>query len=324
MRAVGTASRRLLPMPTRELIIVGPLVWLVVSRLWVPVVAAPGPDGPLSRVESLLSSIPNDAPIAERVVHLSTAFLGVPYVLDPAGEGPDGSVDRDPQMPLDRMDCQTFVETVLALARARRADAVWDELRAIRYRDGEVSFERRHHFPEVDWLPANLARGVLRAISADVAGEYGAALASASITRPTWLRLLPHNPTQARNDYLRWSSVARSHLEQLASVATTETGTIRFVAKQALANAEVIARIPEGAILLVVRPRSSMFGRVGSVQNVSHMGFAVRTAAGLVYRHASATRRRAVIDRSLSEYLEAMGKTKTFAGMAVYAVQPRE
>lgn len=276
-----------------------------------------------TRLEALVSVLPLDAPLVDRIVRISEALLGLPYVLDPAGEGPDGLVDRDPEMPLDRMDCQTFVETVLALARARSGDEVWPELRAIRYRDGIVSFDRRHHFPEVDWIPANVARGVLQDVSDDVAGTHALATASARITRAAWFLALPGNPTQARNAFLRSSPKARAELARLARDAESTTGTIRYLDKSALADAAVLERVPHGAVVLIVRPHTSLFGKVGSVQSVSHMGFAVRTAAGLVYRHASATKRRSVIDRPLTEYLAAMGKTKTFAGVAVFAARPR-
>jgi len=275
-------------------------------------------------LEALLSRAPTSASTEARVITLSAVFLGVPYVLDPAGEGPDGLVDRDPTMPLDRMDCQTYVETVLALARARHADEVWPELRAIRYRDGLVSFERRHHFPEVDWIPANVARGVLREVTADVAGPHGLSVASTRITRPAWFRALATSPTQARNDHLRRAPLARRELERIAAESQETMGTVLYVGKAALADPEVVTRIPNGAVVLVVRPRTNLYGRVGSRQNIAHMGFAVRTPDGLMYRHASSTRRRAVIDRPFSEYLHAMAKTKTFAGLAVFVVQPRQ
>jgi hypothetical protein len=66
---------------------------------------------------------------------------------------------------------------------------------------------------------------------------------------------------------------------------------------------------------------TSMFGKVGSRQNIAHVGFAIRARGQLVYRHASSTRRMAVVDRPMTEYFEALGRSKTFAGVAVFAVQ---
>jgi hypothetical protein len=267
-----------------------------------------------------LNASPRTDSRAERVARLSRHFLGRPYLLDPAGEGASGLVDRDPILPLASFDCQTYVETVLALARSATAQQTATELVALRYRDSRIEFESRLHFPDSDWLPHNLARGLLRDVSAQVAGDYGLQLARTRITRAAWLRALPNNPTQARNEYLRGAVPARVELERLARAANDAWGEVHYIGKAALRDPAVLARIPAGAVLAIVRPQTSLHGRVGSRQNVSHLGFAIYTDAGLVYRHASSARRRAVIDVSLVEYLARMSTTRTFAGIAVYAI----
>src|SRR2546428_12769987 len=68
--------------------------------------------------------------IGERVERLSALFVGVPY-----GDYPlrDGSVVQpQPRWRIDKVDCQTFVETVLAMANAEslyRARAIRDDIR---------------------------------------------------------------------------------------------------------------------------------------------------------------------------------------------------
>ncbi len=97
--------------------------------------------------------------LADRIQSISARYLGVPYLLDPLGEGPHGAIDRDPLVRFNRFDCQTFVETVLAQARGHSDAEFAAELRALRYRDGKVDFAARNHFPDVDWIPNNVARG---------------------------------------------------------------------------------------------------------------------------------------------------------------------
>src|SRR6266446_1484354 len=68
--------------------------------------------------------------IGERVERLSKLFLGVPYGDFPLGEG--SGVEPQPRWRVDKVDCQTFVETVLAMANAKsldRARAVLDDIR---------------------------------------------------------------------------------------------------------------------------------------------------------------------------------------------------
>lgn len=78
--------------------------------------------------------------------YIGNAFLGVPYISDPLGEGI--APDNDPIIRFDAFDCTTFVETSLAGGDAQK-------LNKIRYRDGIPNFINRNHFIETDWLENN-------------------------------------------------------------------------------------------------------------------------------------------------------------------------
>jgi hypothetical protein len=253
-----------------------------------------------------------------RIESASAVFLGKPYVLDPAGEGASGTIDRDPPFRVDVFDCQTYVETVLALARATEGRSAATQLLALRYRSLPPSFGGRLHFPEVDWIPINSERQVIRDITADVAGNASLAVAKTRITRAAWMRALPNNPTQARNEFLRSNASATAELESLAAQATDALVDVRYLPKSALSDPSVMQRIPNGSIVMIVRPMTSLFGKVGSRQSISHMGFAMRTDRGLQYRHASSTRRKAVVDRPMGEYIAAMNQTRSFAGIMIF------
>src|ERR1044072_9039927 len=74
--------------------------------------------------------------ISQRIDVISRALLGHRYQADTLIGGPRKAevfVTRD-----DRFDCVTFCETVLAAARAHDVPSFESELRAIRYRHGEV------------------------------------------------------------------------------------------------------------------------------------------------------------------------------------------
>ncbi len=53
-----------------------------------------------------------------KVAAISGRFLTTPYKFNPLGEGPGGAIDRDPTFSVQRVDCLTFIEEVLALAHA--------------------------------------------------------------------------------------------------------------------------------------------------------------------------------------------------------------
>jgi Protein of unknown function (DUF1460) len=258
--------------------------------------------------------------LASRVETFSAKHLGAPYQLDPLGEGATAAIDRDPLLRFDVFDCQTYVETVIAEARSHNDRQLADELRAIRYRDGKVNFATRNHFPDADWIPNNVARGLMHDISNEVAGVATLKEARTHITRRAWFAAIADNPTQSANAHLRSEPQARAELRRLAAAARDADAQVRYIPKDALLDESLLARIPSGSLVFVVRPRTSMFGRVGSLQSISHMGFAIRSGKRLVYRHASSGRAKAVIDADFANYFRQMSQSKSFDGIAVYAL----
>jgi len=97
--------------------------------------------------------------LGERVDRASAALLGRPYAVQPLGGGPG-----QPEVlsaSLDGFDCVTYLETVLAAARARTVEAFLATLRRLRYRRGRVGWSTRHHYM-TDWARENAARGAVR------------------------------------------------------------------------------------------------------------------------------------------------------------------
>ena len=98
---------------------------------------------------------------AQIVAHART-FLGCPYLTD----GLIGSHDTKEEFVTrrDAFDCVTLVETVLAECFSEAYDTSFkDELRELRYRNGEISWLSRLHYFS-DWLETNEAHGRVRAV----------------------------------------------------------------------------------------------------------------------------------------------------------------
>src|SRR3989449_3177526 len=100
-------------------------------------------------------------PFSARIDALSRLFVGVPYTDLPLGDG-DSGPEPGPLFRTDGVDCQTYVETVLAMANARNLDQAKAILDDIRYADGKPSFQSRNHFTEAQWLPSNVRKGYLK------------------------------------------------------------------------------------------------------------------------------------------------------------------
>src|SRR5208337_1512871 len=118
------------------------------------------------RVEQLLSQTKDDRAIDSRIEVLSRHFLGRPYQTNPL----IGSADSAEVFAasIDRFDCVTYIETVVALARATTVDGFIEWLRKIRYERGRIQWDRRNHYMTL-WIRNNVREGIIRRVSMAVA-----------------------------------------------------------------------------------------------------------------------------------------------------------
>lgn len=88
----------------------------------------------------------------ERIRYFSEALKGTPYLLGPTGEGYHGDLDKKPMLRLDSVDCVTYVENALALAKAPSEDSLMQTLDKIRYLHATPSYANRKHYMIADWV----------------------------------------------------------------------------------------------------------------------------------------------------------------------------
>jgi hypothetical protein len=115
-------------------------------------------------VEEKLNAFSPEAnqPIADLVVKIGVSFLGTPYVAATLENGQDEKLVIN----LRQLDCTTFAENTLALARTvklKKKDfqTFATELEKIRYRDGIRNLypSRLHYFSE--WIENNHKKGII-------------------------------------------------------------------------------------------------------------------------------------------------------------------
>ncbi len=216
-----------------------------------------------------------DVPFDERVALISERFRGVPYVQSPLGEG--GGYDPGPLYRSDGVDCLTLVEQVIALAHARNPEDIVPILNDVRYQAGVVAFGERNHLMEHQWLPNNLSKGWIRDITREVGGDL-VEIAHKEVTRESWENRrgvdLPLDPEEIP---LGTASLPIIPIESIS---------------------EVMDRIPQGAILVVVRAdfRSRPY-------RVTHLGFVFEKNGEKYLRHAARVHYKSVVDERLSMFL---------------------
>jgi hypothetical protein len=116
------------------------------------------------RIQKLLSTAGSKRSAGARIEAVSRQFLGLPYssTLIGSAQQPEVFVAS-----LDRFDCVTYIETVVALARASNAAQFAEFLRHLRYDHGRVAWEKRNHYM-THWIRNNTHNGTVRQIGAHV------------------------------------------------------------------------------------------------------------------------------------------------------------
>ena len=225
----------------------------------------------------------------DRIDALSRLFLGVPYGELPLGDGP-GSPEPGPRWRVDSVDCQTYVETVLAMANARTLDEAKSVLDDIRYK-GPPAFVNRNHFTEAQWIPSNTEKGY---ITDEVPAIDGRA--------PT--ETLTLNKAQ-------WSRIPA--LKRLADAGVPDGKfMVRYLPMDELRKH--VRSIQPATIIMVVRE-----GAPDKVVRISHMGFVIKGSDGWVVRHATTGKQHAVIDEPFGEFVAKQTEYKKWpvAGFAM-------
>lgn len=233
-----------------------------------------------------------ELPFEKRLERASAAFLGVPYLGDAVGEGRSGEFDRRPAFRFDRFDCHTYIETALALAAASSGRRFRSILLALRYQDGEVGFVTRNHVTISQWVTNNAAAGLIRNVTADVAGAGLVQRVSQMADMKGWFKHL--GPARLRG--FRESPAASA--ERLARLQNAWTGPRWHISEHCLlplssvvragkpfpggakvqgmqVNTPVLERFPRGAVVIV---RSATW---------IHLTLAVRCRGDWKVRHAN-------------------------------------
>lgn len=118
-----------------------------------------------------LYSVDRTLPIGELLLKIGKGFLGTPYVAQTLEHNSEELLVIN----LEGLDCTTFLETTLALARTIKSNNAKPqqyafELENIRYRNGirDGYCSRLHYFSE--WLNNNAAKNLVRDITSDLGG----------------------------------------------------------------------------------------------------------------------------------------------------------
>lgn len=267
-------------------------VWWGLSPLGA--MAAPADSVKVERLLQEAASLPSDSC---RTLFYAQCLLGIPY----AAHTLDERMDEPLVVHLDRADCTTFVETVLALAWSeKQGKATYADFRQaltyIRYRDGmrDGYLSRLHYFS--DWIADNTRKRVVK----ERTQESKDAL-------PQRLRL--HFMSAHADSY----PPLKAHPEWVNRVVEMERPwqdrEVYYLPKDRLHASPSALPIANGDVLALTTTIAGL--------DVVHVGFACWVGQELHMLHASSVQKKVILDpQPLYDYLRTK---KTYTGVRVLA-----
>ncbi len=263
-----------------------------------PAAPPPDPAATRARAEKLLEEISAVEGMRPRVVAAGERLVGTQYRFDPLGEGPGLPPDEDPRLRFDQVDCQTYVETVLALARARSWDALLSTMDDIRYAAG-AQYAQRNHFFEAQWAASNEKKGFIREVTSEVGGERAVEHVKV-VTAELW---------EGRDEAKRIKLP-----KERAPIGRFPAPYVPIDKVLEIANA-----IPDGAVFAVVRE-----DRPKTPYMVSHMGFIVHEEGKTYARHAGSGPVWRVVDEELPHFVARSKKLGPWKVIGMRFFEPLE
>jgi N-acetylmuramoyl-L-alanine amidase-like len=259
-------------------------------------------------------------PIQRRIEIQSAALLNTPYLEGALGEGVNGRYDQNPLYRFDYFDCETYVDTVMALALAKDLSDFKNKINQIRYNQGNVDFTQRNHFPSADWIPNNRKNGYIRELSYLIAGQK-TRLTSTRINLRNWYRNLTADRIQIPYLNLQEKQLRLSQLKKEgAALYGSKNVSISYIPVfELLQNPRLRQRIPTGSLIFFVGHDSYLSFRIGTPMNVLHMSFAIWNSGQLYCRMASSKAGR-VLDVFFPDYLKTYLSLGTLDGISVWSI----
>jgi hypothetical protein len=216
----------------------------------------------------------------ELVSEIGSWFLGTPYVEKTLEVG----VDESLVINFTGLDCTTFLETVVTLARVARMgrftfEDYEKELEFLRYRDGVRTDypSRLHYFSE--WISDNEQKGILTDITKDIGGKVYK-------NNPSFMSANPKFYTQLSNEaYIDQIKIAEAGIAKRSYY---------YLPKETVKCHE--ARIKSGDLIAITISLENL--------DISHVGMAIEKNGRIHLLHASSDSKQVEIsEKPLSDYL---------------------
>jgi len=241
--------------------------------------------------------------LSDKMVKLSSVFFNVPYQVEPLGEGKQGEFNRQPLYRLDGFDCETFVNTVSALALAHNIKQFQQYMRDLTYQNKKISFVTRKHFVIADWLQDNIKQGLMDDMTLRVADRNDIAVYSIYINKKNWFKQLPESRIKLPHLTVTERYHKLMELHALSLHAKDKMVKIHYIPLQRFfIHPQLMTRIPQAAIIIFVGNPLKIKQEIGTDIDAVHMGFMIWKDSKPYLRAASLGEQR-ILDIPFLAYL---------------------
>lgn len=244
--------------------------------LFLPPAAGSGPEGNGVEIiklgkwtdadlNKIMAGSSKDGDTGQRIEFISAEFLNTPYV----GSTLTGDLNTPEvfTVDLEGMDCFTYIDYVEALTLSSSLPAFEENLKKIRYKDGDVSFQNRNHFFS-DWPLYNSA--YVSDVTREIGGDKAKAVSKNLNQKNDGTVFLPGIPVKNR--------------------------TIYYIPAAEI-DGSVLSSLKTGDYVGIYTDIDGL--------DVSHTGIVIKKGDTVYLRHASSRKSNMkVVDEVLSEYIE--------------------
>ncbi len=227
-------------------------------------------------------------------------YLGVPYVVNPLGEGASSPYAKGPLFRDDGFDCTTYVEAILTQYKQNVSENDFQKkLMLLRYIDGKVGYFSRAHLMELHWIP--------NALKYKFISEYSNAHAMHSKVRLNLQNWFLKNEFVVHKDEAYLTNARKQPVVSEASIPYIPTKYI---------DENFIKSLPSFMVVFFLKdiPANTWAGQDTRQSLITHMGM---LKDGQLY-HASLKHKK-VIKIHLLDYLERGPK---YIGVSFYEAVP--
>jgi hypothetical protein len=233
----------------------------------------------------------NRLPIGDLMGNIGTLLLGTPYV----GGTLEGTGPEICRADLTGLDCVTFFENVLAMARCSKLgtpswDAFIKQITRTRYRDGQLDgYASRLHYT-AEWIENNVAKGIVRDVTPDLGGDVFPIRVSFMSEHPQY-----YPPLKADT----------ALVGTMASIERRLATTTRYIVpREKIADIEPLLKT--GDIVAIATSKAGL--------DYAHTGLIVREGSVARLMHASVTKKKVILDVRLSDYIASV---KSHIGVSI-------